>query len=360
MQKTDFMKEIEITSPSLFYIVEKLKEEFVGGYINSVQLIDGEEPLFKFKIHKQKTKELIISLKTIFICEHVLPVNPLSNGLIKFLKRKLDNQRIQEIYQDKNNRVICLRLDDYNLIFEFFSKSNIILTDLEFNVITSKQKEEWKDRIIKKNEKYLFPQNKDIKEVDIKQLIDETKDFDLKQTISYLVKEYNTYPGYLVGDTKEEVVKRLKEIYSFNNPLLYLEEKGEKEIVVVRENEQVIDNYKFFEAISKHYIENIKIDNVKEEVTKTKKQNSILESQEKTKEEYLEIASNLQKEGEAIYSYFQTIDRVNEQIRIARDKKIADAEIIEKLNLYFSKNQKELKVTKIDLKNKTYTLEIIE
>ena len=354
------MKKLDVTSTAFFYIVKELETEFLNGYINNIQLVNYEENnILKFKIHKTKTKELIITPQILFVTDLIYPTNPECGGLIKFLKKKLYNQKIHEIKQDKNNRVIYFKLDAYYLIFEFFSNSNIILTDHEFNIVTAKQKEEWKDRIIKKNEKYLFPQNKDIKEVDIKQLMDETKDFDLKQTISYLVKEYNTYPGYLVGDTKEEVVKRLKEIYSFNNPLLYLEEKGEKEIVVVRENDSVVDNYKFFEAISKHYIENIKIDNVKEEVTKTKKQNSILESQEKTKEEYLEIANTLQKEGEAIYSYFQTIEKINEQIRLARDKKINETEIIEKLNLYFSKNQKELKVTKIDLKNKTYTLEII-
>lgn len=354
------MKEIEITSPSLYYIVEKLKGEFIGGYINSVQLIDSEEPLFKFKIHKQKTKELIISLKTVFVCEHVLPVNPSSSGLIKFLKKKLDNQRIQDIYQDKNNRVICLRLDDYNLIFEFFSNSNIILTDLEFNIITSKQKEEWKDRIIKKNEKYLFPYNKDIKTIELKQLEEETKDFDLKQTIGFLVKEYNTYPGYINANNKKDAILQLKKIYTFKNPVLYLEEKNDKDIIVVKENDKEIDLLEFFEPISKHYIENIKLDNTKEETTKTKKQTSILDSQLKTKEEYLEIASKLQKEGESIYAYFQTIDIINEQIRIARDKKISEVEIIDKLNSYFSKNHKELSIKNIDLKNKTYILEIKE
>ncbi len=360
IQKTDFMKDIEITSTALYYVVEKIKPEVIEGYVNNVQLIDSSDYLLKLKIHKQKTKEIIIGSKFPFISEHSLPVNSSPDGLIKFLKKKLYNQRIQEFTQDKNNRVIYLKLDDYFLIFELFSNSNIILTDLEFTIITSKQKEEWKDRIIKKNEKYIFPQNKDIKEKTIKELEEETNEFDIKKTISYLVKEYNVSPIYLQTDNKTDAIKLAKKIYNYKFPLIDIEETENKKTIIVKENKSDIALNEFFKQINEHYIENIKIDNVKEETTKTKKQNSILESQLQTKKEYQEIADKLQKEGEAIYSYFQTIEKVNEQIRIARDKKIPEDEIIKKLNDYFSKNQNQLKITKINLKDKTYTLDIQE
>ena len=123
IQKTDFMKDIEITSTALYYVVEKIKPEIIGGYVNNVQLIDSSDYLLKLKIHKQKTKEIIIGSKFPFISEHSLPVNSSPDGLIKFLKKKLYNQRIQEFTQDKNNKVIYLKLDDYFLIFELFSNS---------------------------------------------------------------------------------------------------------------------------------------------------------------------------------------------------------------------------------------------
>jgi len=360
MINSDFMKEIEITSAALHYIVEKIKPEVVGGYINNIQLVNSSDYLLKLKIHKQKTKEVIIGLKTPFISEHTLPVNDSQNGLIKFLKKKLYNKRIQEMKQDKNNRVIYFRLDGCYLIFELFSNSNIILTDSEFKIITSKQKEEWKDRVIKKNEKYIFPQNKDIKEINIKQLAEETKEFDIKKTISYLVKEYNIYSGYLQTENKNEAIRLAKNTYSFEYSRLEIDETATKKIVVAVEDSKEVGVGEFFEPINKHYLENIKIENVKEETTKAKKQASILDSQLQTKKEYQEIAYKLQKEGEIIYFYFQTIDKINEQIRIAREKKIAEDEMIEKLNLYFSNNQKELKIIKINLKDKTYILEVKE
>lgn len=349
------MKEIEITSTALYYIVEKIKEEASLGYINNVQTIESKENLIKLKIHKQHTKEIIITPKTLFLSKHNLPVSSTPNGLIKFLKKKLYNQRIQEITQDKNNRVVYFRLDDYYLIFEFFSNSNIILTDLEHKVITSKQKEEWKDRIIKKHEKYEYPQNKDIKTTTKETLLEETKEEDLKKTISYFVKEYNISPLYLNKKTKEEVIEATKEIYNLKEPELYLEETETKKIVLVKESKNSND---FFFPIIKHYLEDIEINSVKEEITKKQKQKSILESQLETKEEYQKLADTLEKEGELIYANFQTIEKINQQINIAREKKIPEEEIINKLNDYFNKFQKNIKILKINLKDKTYTLEI--
>lgn len=355
MQKTDFMKEIEMTSTALYYVIEKIKQEFIGGYINNIQTIEGKN-LTKIKIHKQKTKELIVSDKLLFIPEHSLPVSEKPHGLIKFLKKKLYNQKIHEINQDKNNRVVYFKLDNYYLIFELFSKSNIILTHLDFVIITSKQKEEWKDRTIVKNEKYLFPQNKNIKETKLEELDKETKDFDVKKTISYLVKEYNVYSGYLLGNTSKEIIHCAKQIYELKNPTIDIEETEQKKIVVVKEGNTQTD---FFTQINKHYVLDIIINDKKEEKQKINKQEAIHEQQIQTKKEYQRKADELQKEGEMIYVYFQTIEKINQQISIARDKKITEKEIIAKLNDYFSKNQKELKIKEINLKEKSYILEIL-
>lgn len=358
------MKKLEVTSAAFFYITKELQAEITGGYINNLQLVDHEDNnLIKIKIHKTKTKELVVSPQILFLTELTYPVNPEGGGLIKFLKKKLYNQRIQEIRQDKNNRVIYLKLDDYYLIFEFFSNSNIILTDLELKIITSKQKEEWKDRIIKKNEKYTFPQGKEIFEKTQKELLEEIKDKDLKATISYFVKDYNIYPGYINQEkTQKDIVKKIKELYDLKNPSLVLE-KGKTEdelLVLVAKGKEKQDPFDFFKIISENFAEKLKTEETKIEKKSKNKQTSILDSQIKTRKEYEKIASNLQIEGEKIYEYFQIIEKVNEQIRLARDKKIGPEEIIKKLNDYFSKNHKELHIKSIDTKERSYVLEIKE
>lgn len=364
MQNKKDMKKLEVTSTAFFYIVKELQAEVVGGYINNLQLVNHEDNnLIKIKIHKTKTKELIVSPNILFLTELAYPVNPESGGLIKFLKKKLYNQKIQEIKQDKNNRVVYFKLDDYYLIFEFFSASNIILADLEFKIITSKQKEEWKDRIIKKNEKYSFPQGKEITEKTQKELLEDIKDKNLKATISYFVKEYNIYSGYINQEkTQKEIVEKTKELYDLRRPSLALE-KGKNEdesLVLVAEGKEKQNSFGFFKIISEYFAEKLKTEETKIEKKSKNKQTSILDSQIKTRKEYEKIASNLQIEGEKIYEYFQIIEKVNEQIRLARDKKIGPEEIIKKLNDYFSKNHKELHVKSIDTKERSYVLEIKE
>jgi predicted ribosome quality control (RQC) complex YloA/Tae2 family protein len=356
------MKKLEVTSAAFFYIVKELQAEVAGGYINNIQLVNHEDNnLIKIKIHKTKTKELIVSPQILFLTELAYLVNPESGGLIKFLKKKLYNQKIQEIKQNKNNRVVYFKLDDYYLIFEFFSNSNIILTDLEFKIITSKQKEEWKDRIIKKNEKYFFPKGKDLSEKTQKELLEEIKDKDLKATISYFVKEYNIYSGYINKEkTQKDIIKKIKELYDYKNPIFALENGNTENelLVLVAEGKEKQNAFEFFKIISETIAEKLKTEETKTEIKSKNKNVSIFDSQIKTRKEYEKIASELQLEGEKIYEYFQIIEKVNEQIRLAREKKVAPEEIIKKLNDYFSKNQKELSIKSIDTKERSYVLEI--
>jgi len=356
------MNKLDVTSTAFYYIVKELRKELVGGYVNNIQLVNySDDNLVKIKVHKQKTKELIITPQVLFLTELVLPVNPDGGGLIKFLKKKLYNQRIQEINQDKNNRVVYFKLDDYYLIFEFFSNSNIVLTDSEFNIVTSKQKEEWKDRIIKKHEKYVFPQGKSVFEIGEKELLAQTKALELKECISYFVKEYNVYSGYInQAKDKKEIIKTILELYSLENAKLLLKETTteNKWIVIVIKDKEKNQTNNFFKEIANHYVKNIQINDSKENNIKKNKQESIKENQLNTRKEYEKIAKNLQLEGEVIYQYFQVIEKINEQIRIAREKKVSPEEIIKKINNYLSDNYKQLNIKSIDTKERSYILEI--
>jgi predicted ribosome quality control (RQC) complex YloA/Tae2 family protein len=348
------MKEIQITSTVLYFIVLKLKEELAQGYINNVQTIDKN--IWKIKIHKKKTKDLIVTPNICFVSKNTFSVNDIL-GFEKYLKKVLYNQKIHEIYQDKNNKVICFKLDRYNLIFEFFSKSNIILTDLDFKIITSKQKEEWKDRTIKKGGKYLFPAGEDIKNKSKLEVKDEIEGKDEKEIVRYLSRTYNVAPVEINEDikNKKDIVEGVFEKYNYENPGIKLIEKNESQIyILVEKGEDIFDS---FEKIFKDKFQEKEV--VLENVKKNKI-NSILKAQEESKNEFLEKIKILEKEGEFIYSNFNLIETINDQINKALLKEIDSKEIIEKLNDYFKLKKIDFKINKIDKKNKTYQLEKIE
>jgi len=209
----------------------------------------------------------------------------------------------------------------------------------------------------------LFPQGKNITEASNEQLLKEIRDLDLKGTISYFVKEYNIYSGYISElKTKEEIIATVKKLYAFEfSELKLVPNKSDNGyVVLVKKGKDQLSITDFFKDIANNYSENIKQLDTKEETTKGNKQLSIRDSQLKTKENYLKIAHTLEIEGQKIYEYMPIIDKLNTQITIAKDKKVPPAEIIDKLNDYFSKNQKELKVKSIDSKARSYILEIKE
>jgi predicted ribosome quality control (RQC) complex YloA/Tae2 family protein len=346
------MDKIKITSTVIYYIVKKLNEELLLGYINSVQTIDKD--VWKIKIHKQKTKELIVTENICIIPENSFPVTNIL-GFEKYLKKKLANQRIKEIYQHKNNKVICFKLDHYNLIFELFSNSNIILTDLEFKIITSKQKEEWKDRTIQKGATYLFPSGEDIKLKTTNEINTEIKAMNKSETIKYLSKNYNIAPVELneILNDNRELIKGVFDNYNLPEPgLKYISEKNT--YIVSNKGENI---FKTFENIYATIYEK------KEIVKESKKKNKIIDiltAQKSKKEEFENNIKQFDAEGEFIYTNFALVDAINIQIKKALDQKTPEKEIIAKINTFFKNKKIKLKINKINQKTKLYEIENLE
>lgn len=344
----------EITSNGIYHIVELLKKEIVFGYINSIQTVSKN--VWKIKIHAKKTKELIITPNYCFLAKTKYPVQSIL-GFEKYLKKTLYNQKIHEIYQDKNNKVVCFALDKYNLIFEFFSKSNVILTDKDFKIITSKQKEEWKDRVIKKNEKYLFPSGKDLKLKTLEALENETKDLEHNEKIIYLSKTYNLAPAETNLYEKHKLLQKVFEVYKIEQPSFFKIEKNQKIILGITQNDA---GETLFETLEKDFIKNFdlkedKIKNLKEKKTKT-----IKIAQEEKRQQLLKDIETLEREGEFIYSNFTLIEEINKQINLAFEKKILPKEIEEKINLFFLKKNIDLEIKNIDQKTKSYELWVVK
>jgi len=357
------MDKITATSTIFYYVAKDLEKELVNGYINNIQTIDQDT--FKIKIHKTKTKQLVINQNICFLSDYILPTSE-TNGLISFFKKKLFNQKIHEIKQDKNNRVIYFKLDKYYLIFEFFSNSNIILTDLDFIVITSKKKEEWKDRIIQKGEKYNFPTNIDFKELNEKEIINniekelnkKIQDLNKKTLISYLVKKYSLPPidiEVVVGEKEKitkETIKHIKDIYNYKTPRIVILDRGtDKYISIVNEEGQL------YSELENYYLEVYKTKVAEKNETKKEKRQAILQEQTIAKSKFEDEITRLNKEGELIYTYFMYIDQINKQIEIATTKRINEQEIITKINNYLLKNKIGFEVKSINQKKKTYIID---
>ncbi|MEK6950340.1 MAG: NFACT family protein [Nanoarchaeota archaeon] len=80
------------------------------------------------------------------------------------LRRWLEGGIITSLRQKEAERIVVLEVDKkgekedrFLVIIELFSKGNIIVTDQNYVILTLFEQQEWKDRQVKRGEKYLFP-----------------------------------------------------------------------------------------------------------------------------------------------------------------------------------------------------------
>jgi predicted ribosome quality control (RQC) complex YloA/Tae2 family protein len=342
------MSRKEITSNVFYYLCKELEKELCLGYINNIQNIDYDT--IKIKIHRKRTKQLIVRKEILYISNYDLKVMTKSTEFVRFLKKKLYNQRIQEIKQHNNNKVVYFTLDDYFLIFEFFSNSNIILTNKEFVVVSAKRYERWKDRNIIRHEKYSFPKCGVV--FDIKEDLNLK---DTKEIIKYFVNNYNIAPFYIKDILKDskDIGKDIKKLFEFKS----VDVIDNNNLFVVKESKE---NKDISEVFDKLFV-NDYLENKDENQQQTKKQTKIklvLEKQDEKLKDFEEKIKVLKKEAETIYLHFNIIDEINKQINAAIAKKIPKKEIQETINKFFKSKDSNLKIKEIDLKNKKYTLHI--
>ncbi len=110
---------------------------------------------FLFELYPNK-KRLVITRKYIFVTEK--NYDALSNSnFCDFLKSRLVGEKIIDVYQKDFDRIVEIKTENYFLILEFFGEGNIILTDNNKIILNAIEMREWRDRKIKKGEKYTYP-----------------------------------------------------------------------------------------------------------------------------------------------------------------------------------------------------------
>ena len=126
------------------------------------------------QVYHQDKKELLLQLHAVgqgkqllkivpgkFLClthEKHPPLRP--TGFCMQLRKYIGNASINKLYQQGSERIVVFELEKkerFYLILELFSKGNIILTDKDFMIIGTLERQIWKDRAVVAKEKYVFP-----------------------------------------------------------------------------------------------------------------------------------------------------------------------------------------------------------
>lgn len=151
-----------LSSLDLMHLSKELDGLLRDSYIEKVYQLEKKK--FKFKIRHRSlgNLSLILSLPNfIFLSSYDWKSPEKPSALAMRLRKLLKGCKIKKVEQHDFERILIFELEKkeerLKLIAELFSKGNLFLLDESMKIIALLERQEWKHRKLKLNEKYEFP-----------------------------------------------------------------------------------------------------------------------------------------------------------------------------------------------------------
>ncbi|MGV8141272.1 MAG: NFACT family protein [Candidatus Woesearchaeota archaeon] len=370
----------EISSLELYYLMKELKV-LEGSKIDRIYhpKTNPKELTIVCHISGQGKSILKIILPSMILLDDIKDSADTSTGFGMMLRKYIEGFRITSMTQKDFERVVTLEIDGkggterYYLIFELFSKGNMIFCDDSMKILNVSEEQVWKGRIIKRGEKYLYPISKiNILNIGEKEFIETLKASDKESLVKALAITFNLGGRYseeicVMSDIdKNAKTNKLDDaqcakIYK-NTKLLLNEEPSanlfEGEIFPFILSSMISKQIKrygnFNDAIRENY-DTIKHTESKKDLNKNlDKIQKIIDDQLKVLKECEQEYSENQAKGELIYEKYQEVDNIIKTVKEARKKQSWKA-IKQKLD----ENPQMKRIIKdIDEKNNSIIIEI--
>ncbi len=147
---------MEFTNLALAYLIEELKPQVEGAFVNRIQEVNQQT--IKVKLHSSAgSKTLIACPEAIYLTRYSIPARKNPRGFAAALDKALNNKKVVSLSQHESDRIAVLGFSECFLVFEFVSPGNIVLTDRNMKILACMYAQEWRDRTVKRNETYKFP-----------------------------------------------------------------------------------------------------------------------------------------------------------------------------------------------------------
>lgn len=149
----------ELTSLDIYFLKKELRQKISGGLFRKVYQYKTTDKSYQFifEINLGEKTWLYIDRNKVFLTSFKREAPKEPPSFCMFLRKHLINQKIRDVRQNKFDRILEIHTDDYVLIFELFSKGNVILCDSMYNIIMPLEFQKWKDRVITPKVKYKYP-----------------------------------------------------------------------------------------------------------------------------------------------------------------------------------------------------------
>lgn len=129
-------------------------QQFVGQHLSNIQ--QTGEASFKFSFG---SRDVIVELgRRIYVASFENPGTP--SALCMLIRKHIRNARLSAVRQHDFDRIVVLEFPENAVFFELFSRGNLVITDSGGIILSAFREGEWKDRKIRRGEKYVFPPSK--------------------------------------------------------------------------------------------------------------------------------------------------------------------------------------------------------
>jgi len=168
-----------LSSLDIHYLIKEL-QFLINGKIDKIYNPSKKELLLQFHVTGKGKQQLRINEKSIYLTVNKSPAAQPSEFCM-YLRKKLDNSRLRKITQLGFERIIEFQFETkeekFSLIFELFSKGNIILTK-DNKILTTAEYQKWASRTIKTKNDYTYPKKDfnflELKQTELKNLLENT------------------------------------------------------------------------------------------------------------------------------------------------------------------------------------------
>lgn len=344
--------DLHIIASELNALLVKAKIEQI--YLLSSSTKETKELLIEFYVQNTGKKTLLFKVPECCYFLQQKPETPQTpHGFVIFLRKRLKHARLKAIQQLDFERIITFtfetkeqeHIQEYTLVVEFIPPGNIILCDATMKIISPLETQEWKDRTIKPNRQYLSPKKEynflTITEKELSKLITTSDKESIVKILAIDLGLGGKYAEHLckaanvAKDKKKlttaELNRLSEEIVTLRVHKItpVLTEGGEILPFKLNESDRECKPedapetpLTFIEAISNviaPHAERKKQAEKESIYTKVvDKQQKIIDMQTKQKYAMLEEIELSTKKGEAIYSNYQIVKDILEQLKKAR------------------------------------------
>ena len=345
----------QLSSIDIHYLIKEL-EFLIGGKIDKIYNPSKKELILQFHFPNKGKQQLRIDEKSIYLTEHKFPSEQ-PTEFCMYLRKKLNNARLRKIKQLGFERIIEFEFETrekqsfsghqkskgffsdkegkISLVFELFSKGNIILTK-DKQILTVAERQKWAAREIAPKKEYVYPEREynlfGLTIADIEELLSKTNKESIVKSLAIDLGLGGVYAEELcalASIDKDKKPSEAKSVDILNGIEKLLKNKLDPRIVKEGEIVQDITPFElkfyskfkqekaktFSQALDSYFSQEIFLQKGSKHEKQIKKIQEIIKEQEK----HIKQLENQEKENkekaEALYQSYEKISSILKELK---------------------------------------------